>query len=107
MNRVSSAWVGKPAPGMVPAPDSNSMADYRSKVSLGPANFPTLQEVVDQFARRVVHLHIERFYAAGEVVEHHDGGNSDQQAGRTGLTSFRNTDCVCYMPGSILFSDYV
>src|SRR5260370_38307395 len=90
MNRVSSAWVGKPARGMVPAPDSNSMADYRSKVSLGPANFPTLQEVVDQFARRVVHLHIERFYAAGEVVEHHDGGNGHPHPQGPGYLSRRD-----------------
>src|SRR6185437_9509570 len=39
---------------------------------------PTLQEVVDQFARRVVHFHVERFHAAGQVVEHHDGGNRHQ-----------------------------
>src|ERR1041385_7469527 len=39
-----------------------------------------LQEIVDQLAGGVVHFHVERFDAAGEVVEHHDGGNGDEQA---------------------------
>src|SRR5271169_1857231 len=38
-----------------------------------------LQEVIDQFARRVVHLHVERFHATGQVVEHHNGRNCDHQ----------------------------
>src|SRR5277367_1536482 len=34
--------------------------------NLGPAgNTATLQEVIDQFARGVIHLHVERFHAAG------------------------------------------
>src|SRR3954470_10453508 len=30
-----------------------------------------LEEVVDQFARAVIHLHVKRLHLAGEVVEHH------------------------------------
>src|SRR4051812_42584984 len=47
---------------------------------LGPAHAPALQEVVNQFARGVIHLHIERFHAAGQVVKHHNGRNRHEQS---------------------------
>src|SRR5580765_5652804 len=40
----------------------------------------TLQEVVNQLAGAVVHFHVEGFHLAGEVVEHHDGRDSDEQS---------------------------
>src|ERR1035441_284185 len=40
--------------------------------ALGPAHAPALQEVIDQFARGVIHLHVKRFHATGQIVEHHD-----------------------------------
>ena len=55
-----------------------------------------LDEVVDQFARGVVHLHVESFDASGEIVERHNGGDGDEQAERRGDQSFRDTagDCA-------------
>jgi hypothetical protein len=55
-----------------------------------------LDEVVDQFARGVVHLHVECFDTSGEVVERHDGGDGHEQAERRGDQGFRNTagDCA-------------
>src|ERR1017187_3896178 len=48
--------------------------------ALGPAHAPALQEVIDQLARGVIHLHVEGFHATGQVVEHHDGRNRHEQA---------------------------
>ncbi len=50
-----------------------------------------LDEVVDQFARGVIHLDVERFDTAGEVVERHNGRDGHEQAERRGYQSFRNT----------------
>jgi hypothetical protein len=47
-----------------------------------------LDEVVDQFARRVVHFDVEGFNASAEVVEGHNGGDGDQQAECSGNQSF-------------------
>ena len=41
-----------------------------------------LDEVVDQFAGGVVHLHVESFDTSGEVVEGHDGRDGHEQAER-------------------------
>src|SRR5271157_4680329 len=43
------------------------------------ADAPLLQEIVDQLAGAVVHLHIEGFHLVGEVVEHHHGRNGDKE----------------------------
>src|SRR5215471_672463 len=51
----------------------------------------TLQEVVDQLAGAVVHFHVESFHLVGEVVEHHDGGNRDEQPDSRGHQCFGNT----------------
>jgi len=37
------------------------------------------EEVVDQFRTRVPHLDVERLHPIGEVVEHHHGGDGDEQ----------------------------
>jgi hypothetical protein len=39
-----------------------------------------LNEVVDQLARRVVHLDVERLHLISEIVERPDGRDSDQQS---------------------------
>jgi len=49
-----------------------------------------LDEVVDQFARRVIHFHIERFHATGEVIESHNGRDGDQEAESGGDQGFRD-----------------
>ena len=38
-----------------------------------------LEEIVDQLRARVAHFHVERLNAVGEVVEHPDGRDSDEQ----------------------------
>src|SRR5208283_1238566 len=43
-----------------------------------------LDEVVDQLARGVIHLHVESFDTPGEVVEQHNGGDGHEQAERSG-----------------------
>src|SRR5271154_4777556 len=58
---------------------------------LGPANSPLLEEVIDQFARGVIHLHVERFHAASQIVEHHDRRNRLEEADRGGYEGFGNT----------------
>ena len=55
---------------------------------LGAANAAALQEIIDQFAGGVVHFHVECFDAAGEVVEHHDGGDGHEQADSGGHQGF-------------------
>src|SRR5689334_10332708 len=54
-----------------------------------------LQEVIDQLRGRVIHLHVEGFNLVGEVVEHHDGGNGDEQSNSRRHQRFRNTACDC------------
>src|SRR5580692_9266679 len=64
-----------------------------------PANVAALfQEVVDQFARRVVHLHVERFHAPGQIVEHHDGRDGDEQPDGRRNQRFRDTAGDCCQP---------
>src|SRR5260370_8224020 len=59
--------------------------------ALGPAHAPALQEVVDQFARGIIHLHVERFHAAGQIVKHHDGRNRHDQSHSTRHNRFGHT----------------
>ena len=53
----------------VPAQRSTTSAthvcEFNSCCGLGPAHAPALEEVIDQFARGVIHLHVERFHATG------------------------------------------
>src|SRR5437879_2170089 len=55
-----------------------------------------LDEVVHQLAGAVVHLDVERFNLAGEVVERHNGGDGDQKAERRRHQGLRDTarDCA-------------
>src|SRR5271165_2349289 len=62
----------------------------------------TLQEVVNQLARAVVHFHVECFHLAGEVVEHHDGRNRHEQSDGGGHQRFRNTACDRAQTGGLL-----
>src|SRR5271157_3523182 len=56
-----------------------------------PVDAPLLQEIVDQLAGAVVHFHVESFHLVGEVVEHHDSRNGDEQSDSGGHQRFRNT----------------
>ena len=85
-----------------PAPDKQLTAKNPFEPELGPANISPLEEVIDQLARRVIHLHIERFYAAGEIVEHHDGGNGYEQTESRGHQSLRNSACHRAQTGCLL-----
>jgi len=64
-----------------------------------------LDEVVDQFARGVVHLDVECFDTAGEIVEGHNGRDCDEQAECRGHQGFRNTAGDCADTGGLLGSD--
>src|SRR5438270_5465262 len=74
---IAAKWRSRrPALGR---PPGNSVGDC-PLWGLGPAHAPALQEVVNQFARGVIHLHVERFHAAGQVVKHHYGRNRHEQS---------------------------
>ena len=64
-----------------------------------------LDEVVDQLAGAVVHLDVERFHLAGEVVEGHNGRDGDEQAERRGDQGFRDTAGDCADTGGLLGRD--
>src|SRR5664279_1809216 len=49
-----------------------------------------LDEVVDQLAGGVVHLHVKRLDASGEIVEGHDGRDGDQKSEGRGYQGFRD-----------------
>src|SRR5579864_8389463 len=85
--------VGEVRRWSAPAPDKQLTAETRPRSSYRlPANIAALlQEVVDQFARRVIHLDVERFHAAGQVVEHHDGRDGDEQPDGSRDQRFRDT----------------
>src|SRR5713226_9261956 len=84
---------------VVALPYSNAAVKLKS---LGAAHSPALQEVIDQFARRVIHLHVERFHAAGQVVEHHHGRDGHEQSDRGRHQRFRDTACHGCQTGSLL-----
>src|SRR5579864_1140511 len=91
----------------VPAPDKQLTAETRPRSSYRlPANIAALlQEVVDQFARRVIHLDVERFHAAGQVVEHHDGRDGDEQPDGRRNQRFRDTAGDCCQTGGLRVVD--
>src|SRR5271155_4620696 len=55
-----------------------------------------LDKVVDQLAGGVVHLHVEGFHLAGEVVEGHNRGDGHEQPESRGYQGLRDTagDCA-------------
>src|SRR5277367_6817956 len=61
-----------------------------------------LDEVVHQFARAIVHLDVKRFNLAGEVVERHNGGDSNKKTESRRHQSFRNTTGDCADTGGLL-----
>src|SRR5712664_3731503 len=75
--------------------------------ALGTAHATALQEVVDQFAGGVIHLHVERFHAAGQVVEHHNRRDRHEQSDCGGHQRFRNAAGDCRQSGCLLFGDTV
>ena len=83
-SRVKPAG-GRELPSLPPSAASRS-----SRQPLRLALVALLDEVVDQFARGVIHLHVERFDTSGEVVEGHNGGDGDEQAERRGDQGFRD-----------------
>src|SRR5271165_7160789 len=73
-----------------------------------PADGPaTLQEVVNQLARAVVHFHVEGFHLVGEIVEHHDGRDGDEQSDSGGHQGFRNTACDRAQTGGLLGRNFL
>ena len=64
-----------------------------------------LDEVVDQLAGGVVHLDVEGFHLAGEVVEGHNRRDGDQQAESGGDQGFRDTAGDCADTGGLLGCD--
>src|SRR6185437_14224824 len=64
-----------------------------------------LQEVIDQLRGRVIHLHVEGFNLVGEVVEHHHGGDGDEQSDGRRHQRFRNTTGDCTETGRLLRRD--
>ena len=64
-----------------------------------------LQEVIHQFAGRVIHLHVKGFHFAGEVVEHHNRGNGHEQSQGRGHQGFRNTAGDSAQTGSFLLGN--
>src|ERR1700678_2760749 len=74
---------------------------------LGPTHTPALQEVIDQFARGVIHLHVERFHATGQVVKHHDRRNGHKQADGGGHERFGNTAGNRSQTGGLFLSNAI
>jgi hypothetical protein len=74
----------------MPVPAVSNSWGRNPTVRLGTAQTAALEEIVNEFARGVIHLHVERFYAAGQIVEHHDGRDGDEQADSGGHERFRN-----------------
>ena len=64
-----------------------------------------LDEVVDQFARGVIHFDVECFHTASEVVEGHDGGDGDEKSERRGDQGLRDTTGDCADAGGLLRGD--
>src|SRR5947209_1199266 len=69
------------------------------------AHAALLQEIIDQLAGGVVHLHVKGFDFAGEVVEHHHSGDGHEQSQSGGHQSFRNTTSDSSQTGLLLLRD--
>src|SRR5271165_5638776 len=110
-----SSWEG-------PAPDRSSAGQATHAETVGapfltpsmrekwgaflPANVAALlQEVIDQFAGRVVHFDVERFHATSQVVEHHDGRDGDEQPDGRRYQRFRDTAGDCCQSGGLRVVD--
>ena len=93
----SCGWIGRFAleelAGKVslPLPARESRPATVTALTVNPSDLALvalLDEVVHEFARGVVHLDVESFDAAAEVVEGHNRGDRDEQAERGGYEGF-------------------
>src|SRR5215212_3850996 len=98
---MNSAGGGEP-PGapLFNSPESDTARGPVLLAGAGAALRP-LQEVVDQLGAGVAHFHVECFDLAGEVVEHPDRGNSDEQTDSGGHKRFLNTAGDCAETGRL------
>jgi hypothetical protein len=73
----------------IPAVEWSARAAVLAAVAL-------LDKVIDQLAGRIVHLDVEGFHLASEVVEGHNRGDGYQQTESCGYQGFRDTagDCT-------------
>src|SRR3984893_2033945 len=92
--------------GRTPVPPSLSNS-WVQPSALGPAHAPALQEVIDQFARGVIHLHVERFHATGQIVEHHNRRNRHEQSDCGGHKRLGNTARDRCQAGCLFLGDSV
>src|SRR5271166_4321985 len=86
--------------------NASAISSNSSRLPL-PANLTALQEIVDQLARAVIHFHVEGFHLAGEVVEHHDGRNGDEQSDSGGHQGFGNAARDRAQTGSLLARNFL
>src|SRR5258708_14647772 len=92
--------------GLSPAPEGNSLFSVEAASrQLASSNVAPLQEVIDQFARGVVHLHVEGFDPAGQVVEHHNGRDGYEQPDSRGYQRFCDTASDRRQTCGLLFRD--
>src|ERR1019366_9173740 len=84
--RCSPGGLSLAADAQPTARSATQVQAARANPELGPANCRSaaFQEVINQFARRVIHLYVERFHATGQVVEHHHSrdGHQETNSGR-------------------------
>src|SRR5437588_5891221 len=64
-----------------------------------------LQEVINQFAGAVIHLHIERLHLIGEVIEHPHRRDGHKQADGRGDQRFGTTASHCRQTRRLLVGD--
>src|SRR5690349_10468021 len=65
----------------------------------------TLQEIIDQLRRGVIHLDVKSLDLVGEIVEHHDGRNRHEQSDGGGDQRLRDTAGDCAETGGVLRRD--
>jgi hypothetical protein len=88
---VSVSFIGKlRAPFLKEKLRSHPRSGYTYRES-ALAAVALLDKVVNQLAGRVVHLHVEGFHLAGEIVEGHNRGDGHEQAESRGHEGLRDT----------------
>src|SRR5438128_1268331 len=70
-----------------------------------PGSAAALQEVINQFAGAVIHLHVERLHLIGEVIEHPHCRDGHKQADGCGDQRFGNTASHCRQTRRLLVGD--
>src|SRR5208282_3736234 len=104
------AKLGRSGAGTLQRRTSNSLRELRTEpfyrlLFLTTNVAALLQEVIDQFARRVVHFHVERFHATGQIVEHHHGRDGDEQPDGRRNQRFRDAAGDCSQTGGLRVVD--